>query len=203
MNYYTYLGLEKNCSGKDIKKAYHKLALKWHPDKNTSVEAEEKFKNISCAYQILGDPKKRREYDNKLNGTNTLINLNFNEPINKSFSSSVSFSTNMDNVNFKSSQTQIINGIKTVTHIETKNGCNYTTKETYNQMNELIDKQIFKDGKRIDKETKDKINIDVIIPEGSISGQLIYFKVQNRNFRFKCPDNKKGGDTMSVSLELS
>lgn len=62
-DYYTILGIEKNASQEVIKKAYHKLALQWHPDKNTSPEATEMFKKISEAYDTLSDPEKRGVYD--------------------------------------------------------------------------------------------------------------------------------------------
>lgn len=57
-------GLEKGAPADKIKKEYRKLALKWHPDKNQGDEsAQEKFKEISKAYSILSDPKKRKYYD--------------------------------------------------------------------------------------------------------------------------------------------
>ena len=63
-DYYKILGVEKNADAEIIKKAYRKLALKWHPDKNpNNKSAEEKFKKISEAYAVLSDPKKREEYD--------------------------------------------------------------------------------------------------------------------------------------------
>ena len=63
-DYYKLLGLDKKATTEDIKKAYRKLALKWHPDKNPNNKAaEEKFKKISEAYAVLSDPKKREEYD--------------------------------------------------------------------------------------------------------------------------------------------
>lgn len=70
-NYYEILGVDKNASDEDIKKAFRKLSLKWHPDKhNGSPEekkkAEEKFKEINEANNVLGNPKKRAEYDNKM-----------------------------------------------------------------------------------------------------------------------------------------
>mmetsp|Transcript_12826 Transcript_12826/g.19463 ORF Transcript_12826/g.19463 Transcript_12826/m.19463 type:complete len:228 (-) Transcript_12826:218-901(-) len=64
-DYYAVLGVDKDADDKTIKKAYRKLALKWHPDKNPdNIEAaEEKFKEIAQAYEILSDPKKRKAYD--------------------------------------------------------------------------------------------------------------------------------------------
>ena len=63
-NYYQTLGVRKNASQEEIKKAYRKLARKWHPDINPgNSEAEEKFKDISTAFDALGDPKRRKLYD--------------------------------------------------------------------------------------------------------------------------------------------
>ncbi len=62
-DYYEILGLDKDSDKSQIKKAYRKLALKYHPDKNPSKEAEEKFKEISEAYAVLSDDEKRQMYD--------------------------------------------------------------------------------------------------------------------------------------------
>ena len=63
-DYYKILGLNKNATEDEIKKAYRKLAKKWHPDKNrNNPKAEEKFKEIQEAYEILSDPKKKETYD--------------------------------------------------------------------------------------------------------------------------------------------
>ena len=63
-DYYEVLGLERGASSDDVKKAYRRLAMKFHPDRNDGdASAEEKFKEASEAYSILGDPEKRRTYD--------------------------------------------------------------------------------------------------------------------------------------------
>ena len=63
-DYYQVLGVDKKSTAEEIKKAYRKLAVKWHPDKNPNNKAaEEKFKKISEAYAVLSDPKKREQYD--------------------------------------------------------------------------------------------------------------------------------------------
>lgn len=62
-DYYKILGLQKGASDDEIKKAYRKYALKYHPDKNKSPGAEEKFKEVAEAYEVLSDKKKRDIYD--------------------------------------------------------------------------------------------------------------------------------------------
>ncbi|MCI6819446.1 MAG: DnaJ domain-containing protein, partial [Campylobacter sp.] len=58
---YETLGIAKGASNDEIKKAYRKLAKEYHPDINKSPEAEEKFKEINAAYEILSDEKKREQ----------------------------------------------------------------------------------------------------------------------------------------------
>jgi molecular chaperone DnaJ len=63
-DYYEVLGVQKNAGEDDIKSAYRKLALKYHPDRNRgNAEAEDKFKEATEAYEVLRDPKKRAQYD--------------------------------------------------------------------------------------------------------------------------------------------
>ncbi|XP_030356288.1 dnaJ homolog subfamily B member 6 isoform X4 [Strigops habroptila] len=65
VDYYEVLGVQKHASAEDIKKAYRKLALKWHPDKNpdNKEEAERQFKQVAEAYEVLSDARKREIYD--------------------------------------------------------------------------------------------------------------------------------------------
>ncbi len=79
-DYYSILGIERNASKEEIKRAYKKLALKYHPDRGGD---EEKFKEIAEAYEILSNDKKRREYDLKYGkygkNYNELIKLDFSD----------------------------------------------------------------------------------------------------------------------------
>ncbi len=64
--HYEVMGLEKSCSAEEIKKAYKKKALQWHPDRNfgNEAEAEERFKEVTSAYNVLSDAHERKWYDN-------------------------------------------------------------------------------------------------------------------------------------------
>lgn len=68
MNHYEVLGVARNAGADEIKSAYRKAALKYHPDRNPgNKEAEEKFKAIAIIYGVLSDPEKKRLYDLQLN----------------------------------------------------------------------------------------------------------------------------------------
>src|SRR3989338_7966640 len=62
-NYYTILGVDKNATKEEIKKAYKQMAKKYHPDLNKEADATEKFKEINEAVSVLGDEQKRQQYD--------------------------------------------------------------------------------------------------------------------------------------------
>ena len=66
-DYYDVLGVSRDASLEEVKKAYRRLALKWHPDRNpgNKEEAEKRFKEISNAYAVLSDPEKRKAYDSR------------------------------------------------------------------------------------------------------------------------------------------
>lgn len=62
-DYYQILGISKNATADEIKRAYRKLALQYHPDRNKTKEAEDKFKEVTHAYEVLSDSQKRQTYD--------------------------------------------------------------------------------------------------------------------------------------------
>ena len=140
-SYYKILGVNDDASEDDIKRAYKKLAMQYHPDKNKDEGAEEQFKKIAEAYQILSNSDTRRRYDLGERG-------NFNEPHGPEINPFDIFQR-MFNINgstihisglngarihlgggmsagctFSSTQTsvQIVNGKKIETIIETQNG---------------------------------------------------------------------------------
>ncbi|KAH8315533.1 hypothetical protein KR059_000723, partial [Drosophila kikkawai] len=62
-DYYEILGIERNASGEEVRKAYKLMALRYHPDKNNHPQAEDRFKEVAAAYEILSDKEKRAIYD--------------------------------------------------------------------------------------------------------------------------------------------
>ena len=67
-NYYQVLGVDRTADAEEIKKAYRKLALKYHPDNCDRADAENKFKEVTEAYNVLSSPEKRKQYDQQLGG---------------------------------------------------------------------------------------------------------------------------------------
>jgi curved DNA-binding protein len=137
-NYYEILEINKNANKEEIKSAYKKLALKYHPDKNKTnkEEAENKFKEISEAYEILSDEQKKFNYDN---GQNVVIHNHnpfdiFEHMFNNHHSS---FNIDLSNLNSSftsvNTSTQIV-GNKKITRIEktinTPNGVQTTVEES-------------------------------------------------------------------------
>ena len=62
-DYYEVLGVDRNASADDIRRAYRRLAFKYHPDRNREDGAEDKFKEVNEAYEVISNPEKRTTYD--------------------------------------------------------------------------------------------------------------------------------------------
>ena len=73
-NHYETLGISNDANEDQIKRAYRKLSLQYHPDRNQSPDAQPKFQAINEANEILGDPARRQQYDNELNGIGNMMN---------------------------------------------------------------------------------------------------------------------------------
>lgn len=117
MNYYKILGLDQSCSQEDVKKAYKKLAIKYHPDKNNGND--EQFKKITEAYEVLSDPEQRRHYDNPVPKGIILRHQNPFEMFNQMFHQFNAMEQAMNRGfpnggEFVTKTTRIVNGKKTV-----------------------------------------------------------------------------------------
>ena len=75
-NHYETLGISSDANEDQIKRAYRKLSLQYHPDRNQSPDAQPKFQAINEANEILGDPVRRQQYDNELNGVHPMDMMN-------------------------------------------------------------------------------------------------------------------------------
>ena len=84
-NYYTILGVSRTATQQEIKKAYKQQAIKWHPDKNKDVGAEDMFKKIQSAYEVLGDVDKKSQYDALLTHASKKFSFDDNGKLQKDF----------------------------------------------------------------------------------------------------------------------
>lgn len=134
-NYYEELEVSRHASSEVINKAYKTLAKKYHPDstKENKELAEERFKKISEAYETLSDSEKKKKYDDQLNITEPIIDINkYNQLVkdNQVLSSEISKLKNNYNTNYNHSSAQNNNTNSTVNNIKnTPQNTNRTTSQ--------------------------------------------------------------------------
>ena len=188
---YNILGVTKNASENEIKSAYRKLARKYHPDLNKdNNNAAEKFKEISCAYDILGDKEKRKKYDNNeidsdgkptgfgangFSGRNPFENGNYHSYGSNPFEGGASFdfsdifgSDIFSKFSSRSSNNPFGGGFSNAGYSKPRKGndINYTMKVDFLTAVNGDKKTVNLNGK----------NINVSIPKGSVDGQTLRLK---------------------------
>ena len=200
-NYYEILGIDKNASVIEIKKEYHKLALKYHPDKNKDAD-QDIFKRINEAFDVLSDENKKRDYDMKMNSPpQAMPNFMFNNFFN--FTSATNLKKMDHFYNHKIKLIDVYNGSITNFNISIKSLCTACVKNCdscqgkgSNKHAQNIHFGIFQFIDKICEECKGKgfktnINCDVcestswikkektinlIIPKGIENGKKFQFK---------------------------
>ena len=189
-DYYKILGLQKTANQQEIKKAYRKLAVKYHPDKNKGdKQAQQKFKQISQAYSVLSDPQKRKQYDNPHVHFNPFGNGGFDDQsmqdiFNSVFNGGRGFGGGFDGFPGFQQQSVDLNVRISVTFEQMITGC----------------KKKFAYNRRLNNKTvRQQLQID--IPQGVKSGQTFMFRGKGNSGGYL--HNQVGNLNVIVVVQLS
>lgn len=200
-DYYKILGVDKKASQDDIKKAFRKLAQKYHPDKNPgSKDAENKFKEINEAYEVLGDVDKRKKYDNLGSSWNRFQeNGGRSEDFNwddwfASKHTGARYKRKSSNTNNFNNFGEFFNGGGTVSDFfdkifggfkENRNRANESTKSNYQESSNIIDADV-------------KIAIEITLKE-AFQGTSKYINFDNQKIEIKIKPGIGDGQTLKIS----
>ena len=185
-DYYKILGVNKNVNQSELKKKYRKLALKWHPDKNKNKkEAEENFKKISEAYDVLSDDKKRQIYDNQGKEGFGIKNeqYHFNNPKTQSF--------NFSKFNFRNHNDLFSQIFESNVKVEYMSSNHYTVKSNNGIYDEYITPFKF--------ESESKTLIYNLSKNTSLNGTIA--KILDYSFKKKRYTVKTDNQNVSIKQE--
>jgi len=182
-DYYKTLGVEKMASQDDIQRAYRKLARKYHPDINKASDAEEKFKQINEAYEVLGDPDKRAKYDRFGSGRDgQFVNQGYQDGENVQFHFSNAdpgqFSDFFQNLfggggwNFTEESSFRGGGVRRRRGRDHETAINISLADAYHGAMKSIELERAEPGSD-GRPTRTRRNYDITIPQGVTDGSLI------------------------------
>lgn len=188
-DYYQILGVQKTANQQQIKKAYRKLAVKYHPDKNKDDKnAQDKFKEISQAYAVLSDPQKRKQYDNP--------NVRFNPFQNGGFSTGGFTSQNMQDIFNSVFGNGGFGGFQQ--HMQ-NNNLNVRVSITFDQMINGCKKKIAYNRKLNNKTVRQQLQIE--IHQGVKSGETYIFRGKGNSGGYL--HNQVGDLNVIIVVQLS
>lgn len=219
-DYYKILGIEKTASESEIKQAYRRLAMKYHPDRNPGdLTSESKFKEINEAYECLGDKEKRQNYDNGIANGNPFANRGNNQ---HAFHQSFDFSEMFNNIfgqttfnfgpNGRASRQQSVNvltisledaylgksiKIDSNTSINIPQGVRPGTRFFYNNSLYTIDIKPHNKFKRSNDDLLVDIEINAV--EAILGAEAVLEHIDNVKLQFNIPAGIQQGQVIKLS----
>jgi DnaJ homolog subfamily B member 4 len=203
-DYYSILGVKRDCTTHDIASAYRKMALLWHPDRNTSPEAEGKFNKLAEAYETLSNPEKRKQYDSKIERQQTYSKTSGSKPAVYRFTSS-----NANNI-FESmfGKKGVENILKNISHTASRQTMEQDTIKKISYFCSLED--LYNGKKKIVKLEESSKMVVVEIPVGCKEGTVIPLKNPDTNntvnyviYSNKHPIYKRTNDDLHMNHTLT